>query len=57
MSIKKVCDICGKDMSPNPIASAFEVKIKRKGLLEERLDICRECMDKFKTWVKSEVEK
>lgn len=56
MSIRKVCDICGKDMSLNPMASYFEVKIKRKGVREERLDVCRECMDKFKTWVRSEVE-
>ena len=57
MSIKKVCDICGKEISPHPAVIKYGVTIKKIGFMTEELDVCRECIQKIIEQIRSEGSK
>ena len=50
MSVRRVCDRCGKEVS-----SWTTNKFIQKGFIDKQYDFCSECLTEFKKWLKGDV--
>lgn len=45
MSVRRVCDICGREVQINCYTFHF------RGLMEKDYDLCKKCVEEFRKWV------
>lgn len=55
--IQCVCDICNEEITPNrqyALGYQFKSYVISNPKYKHKMDICSDCMDKFKAYVKSQ---